>query len=269
MSRAGHQARLVNRVVVVGASLAGLRAAEGLRAEGFDGELVVVGDEVHAPYNRPPLSKELLAGDVERDEIELQAVGDLRAEWRLGVAATGLDLAARRVALDDGSEPPTTASSSRRGRPRGRSPRPAGSGADLEGVFLLRTVDDSLRLRAALDDASTLVVVGAGFIGCEVAATARKLGLEVTMVDVAPAPKQPRGGRRRRLGRGPARRPRRATGPRHGRRRARGRRPPDRRAPRRRHPHRGRRRRRRARQRAEHRLAGGLRASRPATASSA
>ena len=94
----------MNRVVVVGASLAGLRAAEGLRAEGFDGELVVVGDEVHAPYNRPPLSKELLAGDVERDEIELQAVGDLRAEWRLGVAATGLDLAARRVALDDGSE---------------------------------------------------------------------------------------------------------------------------------------------------------------------
>ena len=94
----------LRRVVVVGASLAGLRAAEALRAEGFDGELTLVGAEEHPPYNRPPLSKELLAGDAQRDEVHLQGTGELAATWRLGVRATGLDMDTRSVALDDGTE---------------------------------------------------------------------------------------------------------------------------------------------------------------------
>jgi NADPH-dependent 2,4-dienoyl-CoA reductase/sulfur reductase-like enzyme len=182
------------RIVVVGASLAGLRAAEGLRKEGFEGELVIVGDEPHRPYNRPPLSKQFLAGGMEDGEVELRPVVELDAEWRLGVAATGLDLHTRRLALSDGSElgfEGLVVATGATARPLAAA---NGSCADLDAVFALRTLDDSCRLRAALDQASTLTVVGAGFIGCEVAATARALGLEVTMVDIAPAPMQPRVG---------------------------------------------------------------------------
>jgi NADPH-dependent 2,4-dienoyl-CoA reductase/sulfur reductase-like enzyme len=178
----------LRRVVVVGASLAGLRAAEALRSEGYDGALTIVGAEPHLPYNRPPLSKELLAGTIGREEVHLQGTAELAAEWRLGVAATGLDMAARAVALDDGSRVAfdgLVIATGSHARPLG----PA-----IDGVFLLRTLDDSLHLRAALAGAERVVVVGAGFIGCEVASTARALGCEVTMVDLAATPMEPRVG---------------------------------------------------------------------------
>jgi 3-phenylpropionate/trans-cinnamate dioxygenase ferredoxin reductase subunit len=175
------------RVAVVGASLAGLRAAEALRAEGFDGALTIVGAEPHRPYNRPPLSKELLAGTVGHDEVHLQATGEIDADWRLGVAATGLDLDAREVELADGARIPFDGLVIA----TGSDARPLGAGAP-DGVHLLRTLDDSLRLRAALEAGERVAVVGAGFIGCEVAATAQALGCEVTMIDVAPAPMEAR-----------------------------------------------------------------------------
>jgi 3-phenylpropionate/trans-cinnamate dioxygenase ferredoxin reductase subunit len=178
----------LRRVVVVGASLAGLRAAEALRSEGYDGAMEIVGAEPHLPYNRPPLSKELLAGTMRREEVHLQGTAELAAEWRLGVAATALDVTARTVALDDGSRVAfdglVIATGSRA--------RPLGS--QIDGVFLLRTLDDSLHLRAALAEVDRVVVVGAGFIGCEVASTARALGCEVTMVDVGATPMEPRVG---------------------------------------------------------------------------
>jgi 3-phenylpropionate/trans-cinnamate dioxygenase ferredoxin reductase subunit len=179
------------RVVVVGASLAGLRAVEGLRAEGFDGELVVVGAEERLPYNRPPLSKELLAGRSDVEDVALQRVGDLRCEWVLGSAAKRLDLDARRVVLADHRElafDGLILACGADARPLRRPPGPA------EGVFMLRTLDDSLRLRAGMVGAGHVVIVGAGFIGCEVASTARSLGLDVTMVDVAASPMEPRVG---------------------------------------------------------------------------
>jgi 3-phenylpropionate/trans-cinnamate dioxygenase ferredoxin reductase component len=170
--------------VVVGASLAGLRAAEALRARGWEGELVVVGAESRMPYTRPPLSKALLAGVLEPAGVELEYEG-VDAEWRLGVTATGLDPERRRVALDDGEslayEMLVVATGCR--------PRPwPGDGGDLEGLFTLRTVEDSLALRAALVPGARLAVIGAGFIGCEIAATARSLGVAVTLVDVLPHP---------------------------------------------------------------------------------
>jgi 3-phenylpropionate/trans-cinnamate dioxygenase ferredoxin reductase component len=179
----------VRRVVIVGASLAGLRAAQAVRAAGFDGELVVVGDEPHRPYTRPPLSKELLAGEHEADRVLLPA-DTLDAEWRLGVPATRLDRARRRVVLSDGDEVPydrvilATGSSARRW---------PGGGGELEGVHVLRSLDDGIALRSALERRPRVAVVGAGFIGCEVAQTARKLGLDVTLIDIAPTPMPPLG----------------------------------------------------------------------------
>ncbi|MHB1468534.1 MAG: NAD(P)/FAD-dependent oxidoreductase [Solirubrobacteraceae bacterium] len=180
----------MRRIVVVGASLAGLRAGEALRAEGFDGELTMLGAEPHLPYNRPPLSKELLAGEVERSAVDLLAPDELRAQWRLGVAARRLDLRSRRIELDDESHVEFDGLVIATGvRPR---MLPRSAGAPRRGVFALRTIDDSVRLAAALRSAGSVAVVGAGFIGCEVAATARALGRDVTLIDVAPAPLEPR-----------------------------------------------------------------------------
>jgi NADPH-dependent 2,4-dienoyl-CoA reductase/sulfur reductase-like enzyme len=174
----------MDRVVVVGASLAGLRAAEAVREQGHDGELVVVGEEEHPPYTRPPLSKQLLAGEMEREKVDLRW-REVEAEWRLGVRAEGLDPARRRILLGGGEELGydglVVATGSRpRAWPRG--------GALPEGVFMLRQVDDSLALREALLAARRLVIVGAGFIGSEVAATARSLGVEVVLCDIAQTP---------------------------------------------------------------------------------
>lgn len=179
---------VLNRVVVVGASLAGLRAAETLRSEGFDGEVVIVGAESHRPYDRPPLSKKLLAGEWEPDRIHLRqpdSFDELDVEWRFGLAATGLDTEAGVLHLTDGSELSfdgciiATGSACRRLPDQGR----------YGHVHEVRTLDDSMRLRAELAEGGHhVVVIGAGFIGLEVAATARGLGNEVTVLEGGPAP---------------------------------------------------------------------------------
>ena len=179
----------MRRLVVIGASLAGLRAAQAARAAGFDGDLVMVGDEPHLPYTRPPLSKELLAGEHTVDRVALP-VDKVEAEWRLGASAASLDRHGRRVVLADGEEIAydrlIVATGSRaRSWP--------GAGAELDGVHVLRDLDDALALRAAFDRRPRVAIVGAGFIGCEVAQTARKAGLEVTLIDVAATPMVPLG----------------------------------------------------------------------------
>lgn len=168
------------RVVVVGASLAGLRAAEALRERGFDGELVVVGDEPHMPYDRPPLSKALLAGTAQPAGVALPVAADLDAEWRLGSPATRLDPRERVVETADGAVLPydglvIATGASARGWP-GPGPVPE------TGVLTIRGLDDALALRSALRG-GRLVVVGAGFLGSEVAAVARTAGVAVTLVE--------------------------------------------------------------------------------------
>jgi 3-phenylpropionate/trans-cinnamate dioxygenase ferredoxin reductase component len=172
-------------IVIVGASLAGLRAAQAIRNAGHHGRVVVVGAEEHRPYTRPPLSKELLAGEHEADRCALPG-GDVDVEWRLGTVATGLDLARREVVLapHDGRLAYDKLLIATGSRPR----QWPGEPIDLDGVHMLRDLDDALALRAALDERPRLAVVGAGFIGCEVAATARKRGLDVTLIDIADHP---------------------------------------------------------------------------------
>jgi NADPH-dependent 2,4-dienoyl-CoA reductase/sulfur reductase-like enzyme len=174
-------------VCVAGASLAGLRAAQTLRSEGFDGSITMVGDEPHRPYDRPPLSKQVLAGDWDAERTALPGGLDdsLALDWRLGVAATGLDLAARTVSLADG----TTVAYDGLVIATGAAPRRLSGTGHLAGVHVLRTVDDCLALRADLDRAPRrVVVVGAGFIGAEVAATCRRRGIDVTLVEALPVP---------------------------------------------------------------------------------
>jgi 3-phenylpropionate/trans-cinnamate dioxygenase ferredoxin reductase component len=175
-------------IVIVGASIAGGRAAEALRQNGFAGGLILIGADPDRPYERPPLSKAVLRGTIPTDSAFLQSP-DFYAEngidLRLGVAATGLDPAARTIELDDGSTVGydrlliATGSNLRRLRV---------PGADLAGVHYLRTMSDARALAADLGSASRLVVVGAGFIGLEVAAAARALGLGVTVLDTGPVP---------------------------------------------------------------------------------
>jgi NADPH-dependent 2,4-dienoyl-CoA reductase/sulfur reductase-like enzyme len=177
----------VERVVVIGASLAGLRAAQGARAAGHTGSLLVVGDEPHLPYTRPPLSKQLLAGEQEHEHCAFP-VDKVDAEWRLGAAATALDLQGKTITLADGE----TIGYDRVVVATGARARTWPDQAD--GVHTLRGVDDALALRAALDaKPSRLAIVGAGFVGCEVAATARKAGVDVTLIDVAAQPLLPLG----------------------------------------------------------------------------
>ncbi|MEU6775006.1 FAD-dependent oxidoreductase [Streptomyces sp. NPDC046759] len=172
-------------VAVVGASLAGLSAARSLRKRGYDGRLLVVGDEIHRPYDRPPLSKEFLTGAVGETELALERDDEeLGAEWVLGARATGLDRAERAIRLADG----------RRIRAdglviaTGAAARTLPGTAGLAGVHVLRTLDDALALRADLARGGRLVVIGGGFIGAEVASTAYALGLDVTVVEAAPTP---------------------------------------------------------------------------------
>ena len=173
-------------LVVVGASLAGLRAVETARTEGFGGRVVVVGDEPHRPYDRPPLSKKLLSGEWDADRIQLRSpevFDEIDAEWRFGTAATHLDAGGRKLSLDDGSELDFDALVIASGSRCRRLPDQPGY------VHELRTLDDSLRLRDELAPGDRrVVVIGAGFIGLEVAATARQAGNEVTVLESADAP---------------------------------------------------------------------------------
>ncbi|MGW2252988.1 NAD(P)/FAD-dependent oxidoreductase [Kitasatospora sp. NPDC001660] len=179
--------RREGHIVIVGASLAGLRAAETLRDEGFAGTLTLVGDEPHEPYDRPPLSKQVLLGRVPADHTELPRRRALDARWRLGVAATGLDLAAKRVHLADGDSLEydrlliTTGVRAR--------PWPHELEADLDGVFVLRTSDDAARLHRRLSAGpNRVLVIGAGFTGSEIASACRERGLDVTVVERGAAP---------------------------------------------------------------------------------
>ncbi|MFG3019661.1 NAD(P)/FAD-dependent oxidoreductase [Streptomyces sp. NPDC048254] len=173
----------MNRIVVVGASAAGLAAVETLRREGYDGTLTLVGDELHPPYDRPPLSKQVLSAEWATERVVLRAPTELDSlglELRLGATATGLDVADRTVRLADGSLLPYDGLIVATGvRPR-RLPG--------EGAHVLRTLDDALTLRERIGPGQRLVVVGAGFLGAEAAAVAWKLGAQVTLLEPAPVP---------------------------------------------------------------------------------
>lgn len=183
----GNTLKKSDRIVIVGASLAGLRAAEALRDEGFEGHLTIIGDEPHEPYDRPPLSKQVQKGWVKADHTKLPRLREINAEWRLGVAATGLDRAKQVVRLADGNEIAGDAlliATGVRSRPW---PNPAE--AKLEGVITLRTCDDAARLQAALAaKPRRVLIIGAGFIGSELASVCRELSLEVTVAERAKAP---------------------------------------------------------------------------------
>ena len=164
------------RVVIVGSGLGGVETARALQERGFDGELVVLGEETESPYDRPPLSKHVLRG--EREPFRLLPA-DHRIDLRLGVRATGLDVDRRVVTTDQGDEPYDALVLATGASPRRLPGRPG---------LVLRTLADSLALREALVEGTRLVVVGAGLIGCEVGASARALGCEVALVDALPVP---------------------------------------------------------------------------------
>jgi 3-phenylpropionate/trans-cinnamate dioxygenase ferredoxin reductase subunit len=176
----------VRTIGVVGASLAGLRAAEALRANGFDGRLVIIGEERHRPYDRPPLSKDFLRGT--RTDIALRRPEDddeLAADWRLGVRAERLDHGGRNIALSDGS----TVAVDGVVIATGGTPRRLRGTDGIDGVCTLRTMDDAIELRDRLRaEPEHVVVIGAGFLGAEVAASCRALGRAVTVVEALPVP---------------------------------------------------------------------------------
>jgi 3-phenylpropionate/trans-cinnamate dioxygenase ferredoxin reductase subunit len=174
--------------LIAGASLAGAKAAEALREHGFTGPVIMVGDETEPPYERPPLSKDYLLGKAERDAAYVhppQWYPEHGVELRLGVAVTGIDPAAHQARLSDGGTLPY-------GKlllATGSSPRRLSiQGAGQHGVLYLRTMADSDAIKAAIATASRVVVIGAGWIGLEVAAAARLAGTEVTVLEAAELP---------------------------------------------------------------------------------
>jgi 3-phenylpropionate/trans-cinnamate dioxygenase ferredoxin reductase subunit len=176
------------RFVIIGASLAGARAAAVLREEGFDGDVQLIGDEGQPPYNRPPLSKGYLRGQ-ERFEDQLVHPVAYYAEHdiqlRLGIRATGIDPAHKRVELEGGEHVGYDRLLVATG---GRNRALSVPGADLDGIFQLRTVEDCDRIRAAARSGRRAVVIGLGFIGSEVTASLRQVGVEITAVEGYPAP---------------------------------------------------------------------------------
>jgi 3-phenylpropionate/trans-cinnamate dioxygenase ferredoxin reductase subunit len=175
-------------LVIVGAGLAGAKAAQTLREEGFDGDVVLLGEESEAPYERPPLSKGLLRGTAGRDTVFVHDAGwytEHGIDLRTGVGVGAVDRDARQVELTDGQRIGYDAAL----LTTGSTPRPLDvPGAYLDGVLQLRTLTDSDRIAAALVDGAHLVIVGAGWIGLEVAAAARQRGAAVTVVERSQLP---------------------------------------------------------------------------------
>jgi 3-phenylpropionate/trans-cinnamate dioxygenase ferredoxin reductase component len=170
--------------VIVGGGLAGAKAAEALRARGFDGQLTLIGEETHLPYERPPLSKDYLTGKTGLDSVfvhDADWYAGHQVDLRLGVAATGIDRASRRVALADGS----AVGYDKLLLATGASPRRL---PHVDGVHYLRTIGDCERIRDILATASHLAVIGGGWIGLEVAAAARQAGLRVTVLETLELP---------------------------------------------------------------------------------
>lgn len=171
-------------VVVVGAGLAAHRLALELRRSGFAGRITIVGDEPHLPYDRPPLSKQVLRGEISADALAFP-VDDLDVRWRLGVAAVGLDADAHEVTLADNS----VLAYDRLVVATGRSARPWPGPVPAAGIHVIRTLDDTLRFRDEAVPGRRVVIVGAGFVGCETAGTLRDKGVDsVTVIDPAPTP---------------------------------------------------------------------------------
>ena len=177
-----------NAMVIVGASLAGARAAETLRSEGFEGPVTLIGSEDETPYERPPLSKDYLMGKHGRDKLYVQPrewYGENNVDLRLGTIVTAVDPAAHEVVLND----ETRLGYSKLLLTTGSSPRRVSiPGADLDGVMYLREVQDSDRIRAAFERAARVAVIGGGWIGLETAAAARTAGDEVTVLEMAELP---------------------------------------------------------------------------------
>jgi 3-phenylpropionate/trans-cinnamate dioxygenase ferredoxin reductase component len=175
--------------VIVGAGMAGGKAAETLREEGFDGRVVLLGAEPERPYERPPLSKDYLRGEAERDGVYLQQdagwYDQHEVELRTSTHVQSLDVGERAVVLDGGERIGYDALLLATGAEPRRPPIP---GAELDGVHVLRSFEDCDALRTMLDRGGRLVVVGAGWIGCEVAASARQVGMEVTVVEPLSVP---------------------------------------------------------------------------------
>lgn len=174
----------MTRTVVVGASIAGLSAAETLRRSGQDGPITIVGAEEYRPYRRPELSKRVLTGALAPADAALPVDEHLGASWRPGRCARSLDLDRRTLRLDSGEQ----LGWDHLVIATGATPILPGPFAGWPGVHVLRTLDDALALKAALDRAPRVVVVGAGWLGLEVAASCRSLGLEVTVADVLELP---------------------------------------------------------------------------------
>src|SRR6185437_2364686 len=175
-------------IVIVGAGHAGGRAAEALRAASHTGRVTLVGSEKHPPYERPPLSKELLSGAIEYAKTYLNSEAfytEKDITLRLGTTVGAIDRKGQRIELHDGDTIPYDALLLTTGARARKLPLPGGDG---QRVFYLRDIDDSLALRERLTEGTRLAVIGAGFIGLEVAATARKRGAQVTVLELAPHP---------------------------------------------------------------------------------
>ena len=176
-----------HRVVIVGSSVGGVRAARALRTEGYEGSITLVGEEPELPYDRPPLSKQVLLGRVRAEDTGLPRRREVDAKWKLGMRATGLDPIGKRVVLADCEQLPfdrLLIATGTRARPW-----PNADEAALDGVFTLRTCDDAARLAERLNAGPRrLLVIGAGFTGSEIASACRERGIEVTVAERGPAP---------------------------------------------------------------------------------
>ncbi|MFM8644064.1 MAG: FAD-dependent oxidoreductase, partial [Actinomycetota bacterium] len=176
----------MSHVLIVGASLAGLRAAESLRTNGFDGTITAIGNENRGLYDRPPLSKKFLAGEWDADRIALrkqEEISALNVDWRFGTTATALDTHTKTVTTTAGNFTYDACIVATGGTVRRLPNQPTHT-----GIHTLRTIDDSEALRDDLATGKKLVVIGAGFIGLEAAATAKAKGCDVTVLEGLPAP---------------------------------------------------------------------------------